>query len=315
MMNGPQKVVATAAASLAEGRRLLAAGQVDKAHEAFQWASELTTEVIRAEGEPHGRGPATPVCKDLVASFDVHTSWAQCQQAGGTPPDNPKPTCTGSASYCHAREVKAAAFVEIAKSVTNPNWRNWYISSAQELCGLFQGMPPIVGGLTSAQIVTALPPAAWVNSWTSRLKAETTAPLGPTATCEPGNSTGGHRSLGFLFLGDTQVAEPDQAFALHVRCAVAEFGVLQAPVTGGKVDAFEHVDLGISMTYDAWVSLLRSMDAAVACRVKEPFQQALQQALASGGVKVLKGTPDQVASFFRDYFDPPQTTFQALTLR
>ena len=57
------------------------------------------------------------------------------------------------------------------------------------------------------------------------------------------------------------------------------------------------------------------MDAAVACRAKEPFQQALQQALANGGVKVLKGTPEQVASFFRDYFDPPQTTFQALTLR
>ncbi len=204
----------------------------------------------------------------------------------------------------------------MAKTATNPNWRNWYISSAQELCGLFQGMPPIVGGLTSTQIVTALPPAAWVNSWTSRLKAEKTAPLGPHATCEPGNSTGGvHRSLGFLFIGDNRVAQPDQAFALHIRCAIAELDVLQPPVTADKVDAFEHVDLAISMTYDAWVSLLRSVDAAVACRAKEPFQQALQQALASGGVKVLKGTPEQVASFFRDDFDPPQTTFQALTLR
>jgi alkyl sulfatase BDS1-like metallo-beta-lactamase superfamily hydrolase len=329
MMGGAPKVVATAAASLAEGKKLLGAGQVDKAHEAFQWAAELTTEVIRAEGPTGGdtRGAATvSVCKDLVAGFDVHTSWAQCKQAGGTPPDNPPANCTGSASYCHAREVKAAAFVEIAQTVTNPNWRNWYISSAQELCGLFQGMPPIVGGLTSTQIVTALPPAAWVNSWTSRLKAEKTAPLGAKGTCEPGsasepgnssgNGQGGvHQSLGFLFLGDNRVAQPDQAFALHVRCAIAEFDVLQPPVTGGKVDAFEHVDLGISMTYDAWVSLLRSVDAAVACRAKEPFQQALQQALASGGVKVLKGTPEQVASFFRDYFDPPQTTFQALTLR
>jgi len=29
----------------------------------------------------------------------------------------------------------------MAELPSNPNWRNWYISSAQELCGLFQGMP------------------------------------------------------------------------------------------------------------------------------------------------------------------------------
>jgi hypothetical protein len=271
--------------------------------------------VIRAEGEPRN-APVAQICKDLVPRFEVHTSWAQCNQAGGTPPPNPPPTCSGSASYCHAREVKAAAFVAMAQTVTNPNWRNWYISSAQELCGLFQGMPPIVGGLTSSDIVTALPPAAWVNSWTSRLKAEKTAPLGPKGTCEPGNPQGGvHQSLGFLFLGDSRVSQPDQAFALHVRCAIAEFDVLQAPVTADKLDTFEHVDLGISMTYDAWVALLKSVDASVACRDKEPFQKALQAALTSGGVKVLKGSPEQVASFFREYFDPPQTTFQALTLR
>jgi len=315
MMGGSPKVVASAAASLAEGERFLAAGQIDKAHEALQWAAELTTEVIRAEGEPRN-APVTQICKGLVPKFDVSTPWAQCKSAGGTPPPNPPPTCAGSASYCHAREVKAAAFVAMAQTVTNPNWRNWYISSAQELCGLFQGVPPVVGGLTAADIVTALPPAAWVNSWTSRLKAEKTAPLGSRGTCEPGNPRGGvHQSLGFLFLGDPRVAQPDQAFALHVRCAIAEFDVLQMPVTADKLDAFAHVDLGISMTYDAWVGLLKSMDASVACRDKEPFQKALQEALASGGVKVLKGSPEQVASFFRDYFDPPQATFQALTLR
>ena len=314
MMNGPQKVVAAAASSLAEGQKLLAAGQIDKAHEAFQWAAELTTEVIRAEGaqgQPHA--PTTPICKSLVPKLDVHTSWSQCSSAGGTPPPNPPPACTGTASYCHAREVKAAAFVLMAQTVTNPNWRNWYISSAQELCGLFQGMPAIVGGLTASDIVTALPPAAWVNAWTMRLKAEKTMPQGANATC--GENSGVHQSLGFLFLGDHRVAHPDQAFALHIRCAIAEFEALETPVTPDKLDAFKHVDLGISLTYDAWVGLLKSVDLSVACRDKEPFQKALQKALASGGVKVLKGTPEQVQSFFRDYFDPPQETFQALTLR
>lgn len=315
MMNGPRNVVEKAAASLAEGEKLLAAGQVDKAHEALQWAAELTTEVIRAEDVPHD-APTVTICKSLTPKFEAHTPWAQCGQAGGTPPPDPPPTCTGSATWCHAREIKAAAFVAMAQTVTNPNWRNWYISSAQELCGLFQGVPPVVGGLTSAEIVTALPPAAWVNSWTSRLKAEKTAPHGPDGTCEPGNPKGGvHQSLGLLFLGDPKVAQPDQAFALHIRCAIAEFDVLQAPVTADKVDAFEKVDLGISLTYDAWVGLVRSVDAAVACRDKEPFLTALRGALKSGGVKVLKGTPQQVESFFVENFDPPQTTFQALTLR
>jgi hypothetical protein len=155
-----------------------------------------------------------------------------------------------------------------------------------------------------------------VNSWTSRLKAEKTAPQGANGTCEPGNPKGGvHQSLGFLFLGDPKVSQPDQAFALHIRCAIAEFAVLQAPVTADKAAAFEHVDLGISLTHDAWVSLIQSMDAAVACRDKEPFLSALRKALASGGVKVLKGTPEQVESFFVESFDPPQATFQALTLR
>jgi Alkyl sulfatase dimerisation len=315
MMNGPQKVVDAAAASLAEGEKLLAAGQVDRAHEALQWAAELTTQVIRAEDVPHNASTVT-ICKNLTPKFDASTPWAQCKSAGGTPPPNPQPTCTGSPSYCRAREVKAAAFVAMSQIVTNPNWRNWYISSAQELCGLFQGVPPVLGGLTSADIVTALPPSAWVNSWTSRLKAEKTMPHGPDGTCEPGNPKGGvHQSLGFLFLGDAKVAVADQAYALHIRCAIAEFDELQPPVTADKLDAFEHVDLGISLTYDAWVTLTKSMNASIACGDKEPFLKALREALNSGGVKVLKGTPQQVESFFVDNFDPPQTTFQALTLR
>jgi alkyl sulfatase BDS1-like metallo-beta-lactamase superfamily hydrolase len=311
MMNGPRKVVDAAASSLAEGRKLLAAGQTDRAHEALQWAAELTTQVIRAEGETRN-APARRICQDLVPRFDASTSWGQCGSAGGTPPPNPPPTCAGSDSYCRAREIKAAAFVAMSQTVTNPNWRNWYISSAQELCGLFQGMPPVVGGLTSPAIVTALPPAAWVNSWTMRLKAEKTMPQGPNATC--GEGSGVHQSMGLLFLGDDRVANPDQAFALHIRCAIAEFEELQTP-TAAKVDAFEHVDAAISMTYKAWVDLVTSTAASVACGEKDPLVKALQQGLTNGGIKILKGTPDQVQGFFRDYFDPPQETFQALTLR
>ncbi len=105
------------------------------------------------------------------------------------------------------------------------------------------------------------------------------------------------------------MAQPEQAFSLHIRCAIAEFAALQTPAN------FDRMDLAISMTYDAWVKLLKSVDLAVACRNEKPFESTLQQALRDGGVKVVKGTPEQVQSFFCDYFDPPLTTFQALTLR
>jgi len=54
---------------------------------------------------------------------------------------------------------------------------------------------------------------------------------------------------------------------------------------------------------------------ALADRPVCPTQKILAQSLADGGVKVLKGSPEQVQGFFRDYFDPPQAIFQALTLR
>lgn len=92
--------------------------------------------------------------------------------------------------------------------------------------------------------------------------------MGPRAPASLASRRGVHWSLGFLFLGDPRVSQPDQAFALHARCAIAELDVLQAPVTAGKLDA---------------------MDASVACLDKEPFQKALQEVLASGGVKMLKG--------------------------
>lgn len=304
IMGGPQKVTATAAASLEKGLRLLAAGQIEKAHADLQWAAELTTEVIRAEGAAGGKGAARPICGDLVAKFDASTPWAQCRdEKHPVPPAS----CAGSDAYCRSREIKARAFVAMSQTVTNPNWRNWYISSAQELCGLFQDVPPVVGGLVASDIVTALPPAAWVNAWSPRLKAEKTAPLAKDATC--GAGSGVHVSMGFQFTGDDRVANADQAYSLHIRCAVAELAELPSPIDAAKLD------LAISMTYSSWAGLLNAVDKAVACRAKEPFLTALAAAIQEGGVKVLKGTPEQVQAFFRDYFDPPQTTFQRLTLR
>jgi alkyl sulfatase BDS1-like metallo-beta-lactamase superfamily hydrolase len=319
MMGGAGKVVGTAEAALAEGSRLVAEGLAKDNEELqrrgnahLQWAAELTTEVVRAELESQGR--PREICKDLLAKFDHSTPWDQClkdRRTGVT--RDPKPVCTGSDSYCRAREVKASAFLTMAELPTNPNWRNWYISSAQELCGLFHEVPPVVGGLVSSDIVTALPPAAWVNAWTMRLKAEKTAPLGPDATC--GEGSGVHDSLGFLFTGDDRVAHPTQAYALHIRCAIAAFEAIEQPVSEAKLETFAHVNTVVAMTYGGWTKLLAAMDESVACREKDPFRIALERALADGDVRILKGSRESAKRFFVEYFDPPQLTFQSLTLR
>jgi linear primary-alkylsulfatase len=105
-----------------------------------------------------------------------------------------------------AREIKAAAFRQLGYANMNINWRNWYLSSAQELEGTSDAaidakkmanifMPP--------DIVTALPPAVSINGWTSRLKAEQTLQV--------------NMSLGFEF------TDIKQNYFLTIRQGICQF--------------------------------------------------------------------------------------------
>jgi hypothetical protein len=335
MMGGDDNVVTAANQALAHGLQLKDEGIREKdeaklraAEAELEWAAELTTDVIRARGGDDSHGRETAICREIWSKFDGHTPSDQCRKGGtkeglkaSSLPPAPPP-CHGEA-YCKARETKATAFLAMAELPSNPNWRNWYISSAEELCGVFEGQPPVVGGLTSPQIVAALPPAAWVNEWTMRLKAEVTAPHGQGAQCPvldesqggaSGDKIGVHQSLGFWFR-DEKDPSADQAYGLRIRCAIAAFETLKAPSSAQSLPTeWKGVDLGVSLTHDAWLALLSSMAESVACRDKDPFLTALRDGFKSGGVQVLKGTPAQVESFF-GYFDPPQTVFPALTLR
>jgi alkyl sulfatase BDS1-like metallo-beta-lactamase superfamily hydrolase len=114
-----------------------------------------------------------------------------------------------------ARKIKAEAFDNLAQAVTNPNWRNWYITSADELCWheLANGTctpfidPPIPGGLTSPGFVAALPPDKWVSSWTIWL--------------DP-NSSPQQASLGFLFPAEG-TGFPQEQYILRRDGAVVRF--------------------------------------------------------------------------------------------
>ncbi|MBI3652380.1 MAG: MBL fold metallo-hydrolase [Acidobacteria bacterium] len=102
----------------------------------FEWAAELTTNVIRAYLD--SKIPADQ------QQFEA------------------------------AKKIKAQAFFKLAEAEMNPNWRNWYISAARELQGLLPPQA-IKAGLVSPVTIAALPAGAWVNSLTMRLRAELTA--------------------------------------------------------------------------------------------------------------------------------------------
>jgi alkyl sulfatase BDS1-like metallo-beta-lactamase superfamily hydrolase len=318
MMGGGAHVVETAAGSLAKGRKLEEEGIREKdeaklraANAELEWAAELTTQVIRAaEGEPRGR--AVELCRDLRSKLGGHSPSDQCRNPAKTAAPATAAPCYGAVP-CRAREVKAAAFLAMAELPSNPNWRNWYISSARELCGDFTGMPPVAGGLTAPAIVTALPPGAWVNSWTMRLKAEKTAPQGPNAQCPDQGGPGVHAALVFRF-EDPADAARNQSYGLRIRCAIAEFSELSPAVGKGSLPAEWKDAPVLTLSQQAWTQLLTGVAESVVCREREPFLTALQKGIADGGIQVGNGTPAAVETFF-GYFDPPLLDFQALTLR
>jgi len=76
-----------------------------------------------------------------------------------------------------ARSLKASAFRKLGYAQMNINWRNWYLMAARELEGtlnlaiLQKGVSLI---FASPDLVAAFPARAWVEGFTTRLKAEQT---------------------------------------------------------------------------------------------------------------------------------------------
>jgi alkyl sulfatase BDS1-like metallo-beta-lactamase superfamily hydrolase len=217
---------------------------------------------------------------------------------------------------CAAREVKAEAFKRLAAPKTNPNWRNWYLTSARELrCPSLIPGAAITSGLVSPGIVAALPAGLWVSSWSIRLRAEETA--------RPGQRV--NESLGFWFPAPNQ-GYGDQGFVLHIRGAIAEF-----IETGSDQSSVMKANLVVSMTKAAQEALVQAeafsdpnvkpqpeskakRDAGELAERYKNLHAVIDREVAAGNVKILKGTPEEVKAFFL-YFDPKPVNIQALTVR
>jgi alkyl sulfatase BDS1-like metallo-beta-lactamase superfamily hydrolase len=247
----------------------------NKAREAFdkkeyEWAAELTTNVIRAftDLNPNNAIAETPEIQK---------------------------------EYKEARRIKAEAFKKLAEAEMNPNWRNWYITSAHEL--MSWPMPDkIVGGLVSPGVVGALPGGAWVNSLTMRLRAETTAKQNVDTT------------IGFWFPAETKVG--DQGFGplgyvLHIRGGIAEF--IEETPRGDKLSEQDvaRAQLAISINHAALNALLRAEAQGQA-----EFRKALSEAINAKLIQPLGTTAlDKFAEAFFGYFDPKPVGLPPLTVR
>lgn len=194
-----------------------------------------------------------------------------------------------------AREAKAKAFMELAVPQTNPNWRNFYLTAANELRGIFPRVdtPAFAGGLTAAGIVEAMPYEDWVSQWSLRLKAEETI----TANV--------HRSLGFYF-GPAAPNQTSQGYVLRVRRGVAEM-----IATGSNRAAVgAAASLVIEMDKAAQAALVHADVAGKDYK----FPKVLAELMAAGRIKVSGGTPAEVLAFFA-LFDRSLVTQPVLSAR
>ena len=206
-----------------------------------------------------------------------------------------------------ARKIKADAFRRLATTVTNPNWRNWYITSADELC--FQPTsnssckpfprPPIPGGLTSPGFIANLPPDKWVSSWTIWLIPDDTT----------------QASLGFLF-PDEGPGFPKEQYVLQRDKAVVRF---LTPDSRDFDSAWAGASVHITITRPNLLTLLQNEDELINRRNQAAFTTALQNGCYETGqsaklVEVTKGSCSGLKQF-TDMFQQPLTQSPHLTIR
>ncbi len=183
-----------------------------------------------------------------------------------------------------ARELKAEALRKIGYGRTNNNWRNWYLTAAQELDGSIDHSKAIE--LSAPDLLRAFPTAELINGLRFRLQAENTLDVNMT--------------LGF------RLPDVDEELGLEIRRGVAQFyNFLPA-------DADVVLEIDRSTLNDL---LLRDMNALGIDGVDPAFPPSVLAALfQSGQARLMTGTLEDFQKFL-SYFDPVASEPIPLTLR
>ena len=183
-----------------------------------------------------------------------------------------------------ARKLKAEALRQIGYGRTNNNWRNWYLTSAQELDGSIDHGKAIE--LQAPDLLRAFPTSELINGLRFRLAAEKTLDV---------NMTFGIR-----------LPDVNEAYGLEIRRGVAQF----------HEELPDNVDVLLEINRSVLENILLGQVEFAGKTGAHPYtpQAGMISALESGKAKIVRGKPEDLKRFF-SYFDQPSTEPILLTIR
>ena len=188
-----------------------------------------------------------------------------------------------------ARRVKAEAFTELGRRALDPNWSDWYYTSANELLEVesattcFNPFGPV--GLVSSVTQSEVPLGDWVNSWTWQLDGRRAA------------AEGASEIMGFWFDPTTQDFGP-QGYVLELRNGIAEYIEWK-----GTREAFrDKVTVAVEMSQETLVDLILGRAVAHAKSSRTSADAWLLAGIDQGAVRFLKGDKQKLKAFFQ-YFE------------
>ena len=183
-----------------------------------------------------------------------------------------------------ARNLKADALRQIGYGHTNNNWRNWYLTSAQELDGSIDHSKAL--DLVAPDLLRAFPTSELINGMRFRLAAERTLDI---------NMTFG------IHLPDL-----DESYGLEIRRGVAQFHKTLP----------DNADVVLELDRSTLESILLGEVEGVGVDGvhQNTPQAALIASLQSGKARLTSGTPEDFKRFF-SYFDPLSHEPIPLTIR
>ena len=171
---------------------------------------------------------------------------------------------------------------QIGYGLTNNNWRNWYLTSAQELDGTIDHSKGVE--LSAPDLLRAFPTSELINGLRFRLMAEKTLDV---------NMTFGVR-----------LPDINESYGLEIRRGVAQF-YKSLP---------ENADVVLELNRTTLENiLLGEVEDAGIDGVYTP-QAGLVASFQSGKAKLTKGSPEDFQKFF-SYFEPLSKEPVSLTIR
>jgi len=181
-----------------------------------------------------------------------------------------------------ARLLKAEALRQIGYGLTNTNWRNWYLTSAQELDGTIDHSKGVE--LSAPDLLRAFPTSELINGLRFRLMAEKAMDV---------NMTFGVR-----------LPDINESYGLEIRRGVAQY-----------YDSLpENSDVVLELNRTTLENILLGEVEGVGIDGVYTPQAGLVASFQSGKAKLTKGSSEDFQKFF-SYFEPLSSEPIPLTIR